>query len=244
MQHLEFLPPRYRHRRRSRRSVLRCAAIAGAAATIVVSLSSWQHRQERRARYAWSEAHARFTAAKNIDQELAKLRAELVHARAAADLCVFLQRPWPRSQVLDTIIRVLPAEVELTELHLSQETLPTNRALQKGGGIERRAKEDSRALPPSLTDLRKLREEFDTVQTVVQVAGLAYESASLHHFVAALAREPLVVRCELGAQETVEHPQKGSVTKFSARIGVRPEYGHPLAQGKAGIVLQAKRPAR
>ncbi|MBW3598850.1 MAG: hypothetical protein KY475_16440 [Planctomycetes bacterium] len=237
MQYVEFLPPRYRHRRRSQQTLLRNVAALGAAAAVIASLSAWQHRQERAAREAWLEADARYSVAHDTNERLEQVRSELAAVRAGAELCVFLNRPWPRSQMLAAIAAAAPEELELTELRVSYEAIPTESESRSSGARAGRAKEKAPQLPAALRDLQRLREQFDSVQTVVHISGIAGDSAALHRFVAALGEHRLFVRADLGSQEAVAHPQRGSVTKFAARVVVRPEYGHP--RGPSGSAVAA-----
>jgi Tfp pilus assembly protein PilN len=243
VQNIEFLPPRYRHRRHSQRTLLQKVAVLGTAAAAIASLSAWQHRQERAAREAWLQADARHAVAEAADYRLTGLRGELADARAAADLCVFLQRPWPRSHMLAAIAAVLPEDVELTELRISYEALPSDGA-RSAGPAPTRTKVSEDALPAPLRDLRRLRGEFDAIQTVVQISGVAREPAALHRFVSALGEEPLFTRADLGSQEAFQHPRLGGVTRFAARAMVRPEYGHPLGPVRPVRVAHSGRAGR
>jgi hypothetical protein len=221
---VEFLPPRYRQRQAARRSLLRRIGAVAAVAAGVAAASAWQHGQERAARQVLAKVEAREKVVRSNEVRLEELRWELAHVRAAAELCVFLERPWPRTRILSAVEGAAPVEIELTELTISQEAIISEAAVARmpaRRGASRTAEEEG---PPAARDLRRLVEETGRLRTVARVAGAAADPAPIHRFVANLSRDPLFALTELGSLETLEQPERGTVTKFAVRIVLRDEF--------------------
>jgi hypothetical protein len=225
IQTVEFLPPRYRQRQAARRNVLRRIGAVAAVAAGIGAASVWQHGQQRQARQQLAKVEARQQVVEANTRRLEELQWELANARAAAELCVFLRRPWPRTRIFASVVGAAPEKVELTEITISEE------APDPGSSAGRSSPARSAAPgaaanegPPAARDLRRLVEESGRTRTVVRIAGAAADSAAIHRFVANLSRDPLFARTELGSLESIEQPERGTVTRFAARIVVRDEY--------------------
>jgi hypothetical protein len=241
---VEFLPPRYRQRRAARRSLLRRIGGVAAVGAGIAAASAWQHGQERAARQELAKVEAREQVVLANSRQLEELRWELAHARAAAELCVFLGRPWPRTRILAAVEGAAPAQIELTELAISQEAIaPVDSVVRRPlgrGGAPRTAAEEG---PPASRDLRRLVEETGRMRTIVRVAGAAADPAIIHGFVANLSRDAIFDRTELGSLETLELPERGTVTRFEVRIVLRDEFGaaSPVEPNPAAAVQTAGR---
>jgi Tfp pilus assembly protein PilN len=187
------------------------------AALGVACASTWQHAQERRVRNELKLADTYALAAETNLKRLNALQAGLKEAQAAAQLCCFLQRAWPRTHVLAAVAQAIPPEVELMELEIVQEEGagdPSSFRTRGAGAQDAQAA----AKPPALQDLRRLDEEQGAKQTVLRLAGVAADPAAIHRFVADLGQRTLFARADLGSLETVDETERGPVTRFTARV--------------------------
>ena len=78
-------------------------------------------------------------------------------------------------------------------------------------------------------DLKRLRYENDSLQTVIYVAGVSTDATAIHEYVAALCQAPLLLKVELRALESDLEMRRVSAhgSRFVVRIVVRPGYGQP-----------------
>jgi hypothetical protein len=215
MIHLEFLPTRYRQRQMARRGMIRRIALAGAVATLFTGAGAWQHGQERALRRELALVEAQHAAAQANERTLKELQTTLQETRAKAALCAFLRRPSPRALVLASLAKASPAAVELTEVDLTWES-------PHGDGAPPRAAfpgpSNGEALPAAGRDLQLLRNELDFSRTTARIAGVAFDAAAIHQFIAALGDNPRCLRTELGSLESQDSEEHGRVTQFTARV--------------------------
>jgi hypothetical protein len=244
VQEIEFLPSRYRQRRAARRNVARRVGTLAVVAAGIGAASFWQHGQMRQAKQALAKAEAQEAVVKANTLRLEELKWELANAKAAAELCVFLERHWPRTRIFASVAGAAPEGVELTELSISQEAAEpastSNRSSAARGGAARNTAEEG---PAALRDLRRLFGESGRMRTVVRVAGAAGDPAAIHRFVAELSQNPLFQRTELGSLESLEQPERGAVTRFETRIILRDEFGAPTGESPSVQPLQTARSA-
>jgi hypothetical protein len=83
---------------------------------------------------------------------------------------------------------------------------------------------------PAQRDLAELQAEFDATRIVVHLTGVTHEGIELYEYIAALTQHPLVEKAELSSLESNnknETPTVKSLSKFQARILIRPGYGQP-----------------
>jgi hypothetical protein len=241
MHSIEFLPPRYRQQRAARRNMFRKVGIVAAAGVAVASAVVWQHAQARVIRRELDQAEARDSLAQANQRQLEELGSELANVRAAAELCVFLKQPLPRARILAAIGGALPPHVELAELRVVQEEGGRN-VPARTPPLSRRASPSNETdnSPPARRDLRNLLDEYGRLQTVVYVAGAAFDSTAIHQFVANLNQDPTFTRAELGSLETTDQSERGGVTRFTASVMVR-DYSL-LPSGRAASLAAAPQP--
>jgi hypothetical protein len=245
MSHLEFLPPRYRQRRAARKNVVRKVVVLAGMAAVTASVALWQTAQERAARRELAQAAARDAVAQANQRRLAELQSELIHARAAAELCIFLRRPWPRARILATVINALPMDVELAELRIAYEEAAPDRPAPGAGSQKKRsaARKDAESVPPAVQDLQQLTTDFGRAQTVVHLSGAALDSLAIHRFIAHLSHDPLVARAELGSLEIGGSSERGAATQFTARIVMRDAFSAPTEAAPTRRDTAGLRPA-
>lgn len=225
MQDIDFLPPEFRQRHARHRHQTRRLALLGVGAAVLAlaALGQQYRRQQARAELEMIEpVHAALVAQ---GRQLASLQAHLHSARATAELATYLRHPWPRTRILDEVLRPLPGELTLQRLAVDR-TPPEVR-----GPAERRSRSDEQAeearraaMPPATRDLNRLRGEADPARTVVSVEGVTRDSAALHRYLAALEKCEMFSKAEL---VDVESSPAQTGLRFSLMLVVRPGYGQP-----------------
>jgi Tfp pilus assembly protein PilN len=222
MADIDFLPAKYReasaHRKTQCWRLIVVASFAGLIVAAAVGQYGIRLSLERDAQLV-REQHA---VAMAETQRLAKLELELKPLRAEAELWTFLRRPWPKTRILASLIAELPDAVTLSKLEVRAEHgNQTPMVIPTGGPNDK--PNDAQAAPAE-RDLRRLREEGDSVQLVVLLEGTTTESIAVHSYLANLAAVGIFSRAELTSMESdgKEHQQN---SQFRARLVVHPAYG-------------------
>ncbi len=223
MKNIDFLPQHYRNRRLERRArawELTIAAffgllIAGAA------VSQWlEHRQLLADETAILPATQR---GKEAQLSLQEQQLQLATAGEAAELYLYLQHPWPRTQVLSAVHSALPPETFLTELNITYQSQPLvapppDEAEQK-------------RLTKWQRDLMKVRREADRRTALVWLAGETSDSTHVYEFAAQLSKSPLFSTVKLESVESyVKEMEKHTV--FKLRGVLKAGYGQADGPGK------------
>ncbi len=223
---IDFLPAQYRRRRASQQATPWRAIVILAFFGLVGVAAFGQFRQHAALRAELEMIEPQYDQAARTSAQLGSLQDELKHARAAAELLTYLRHPWPRTQLLDALLRPLPDQIVLLELEMGTEVpalrRPRDRGRPPGGGDDSQA---DAALTPAERDLANLREQYDDLRTVIRFTGATDDSAALHRYLGALARAKLFRSAELESIESIDGA--GGAVRFSAVVSVRPGYGLP-----------------
>lgn len=255
MNEIDFLPLEYHQKSAERRQrpwrtvvVLAFAALLGAATMVDL-----QRRQ--RLRNDLETIRPQYEKAVAQTARLADLQLQMRSARAEADLYTYLRHPWPRTQILAALLAPLPEEIVIEELTVQEERPASHEATRSSSKpaakrLDPRAEEAELAkLPPPARDLKRIRAEYDTKQTIVILTGQSPESAALHHYLGELGKNDLFRKVQLRSLDTLKS-ERGPTLRFVAVVQVRPGYGQPggPAVGKAALAqsgqpsLEAKSP--
>jgi hypothetical protein len=227
MHDVDFLPAEYRqHRARRRVQPWRMAVVVAFLALVAAAASSQLHRR----RQLQSDLAALAPQREVIEEQnaqLAGMQAALGEARARAELITYLRHPWPKTQVLDSLLAPMPGEIALERLEVFSEPAGPEPAAGRPSAVERKAEQQAAAkLPPAGLDLQRLRGECDRSRTVVALAGVTSDGAALHRYLGELGRTYLFSKVELRSIEA-ETPAGGERLRFEAMLIVRPGYGQP-----------------
>lgn len=239
MQHIDFLPSRYRDQSNERRVKLwRLVVIALFGAGIgATALAQYSFR--RAAKQQLAAIDEQHSVARAKTEQFTALQQQLKEVQSTTQLYAWLHHPWPRTQILAGVTNTLPDTITLSELRLIRETPPTEsndaRRSRRPRGNEGTDEEAQAKLAPAVRDLKRLRDEYDSARLVVEVSGLSRDIAGLHTYASHLCDVPLFAKCELASLESVgdnraEGKGRGSSvaqSKFKLRIVVRPGYGQP-----------------
>jgi hypothetical protein len=226
MNELDFLPVAYRAKHDQRKmQPRRVLAIAAVGLLIVVGVYG-QYANRRRVAAELDVARREHASAMDRARQLGQVQSLLHAARAEAEWLTYLRHPWPRTQLLAAILAPLPDSVNLVELRILREKpSPANGHALPGP----KAKPETPAAAKPLAaeqDLARLRDEIDTLQTVVLLSGVTDENAALHRYLGQLGGTPLFSHVELTLIESAPSAS-ASASQFSLRLTVRPGYGQP-----------------
>jgi len=235
MQDLDFLPAQYRQKHAQRQSqpwrIMIALIFAGLLATAAFS----QHVHRLHVEEELATITITYDLALSQADKLSELQTELQSARATAELYTYLRHPWPRTQLLAALVAPMPDEVTLGQLHIShemrQDPVRTDRRSRSKAKAE---EEEIEKLPPAVRDLKRLRDQFDKMETLVQISGTTSESAALYRYLSELGNDRLFDKAGLDSIENVEG-ESGPSLRFDATLIVRPGYGQPHGpSGPAG----------
>jgi hypothetical protein len=135
--------------------------------------------------------------------------------------------------VLDAILRPLNEAITLSEIRVFREPLAANgTAARKGPApvVATTPPTEAARGTPAERDLKQLQADFDSTRLVVHVWGVTHEGIDLYQYIAALAGSSLIEKAEVTSLESNdknELPGVKSLSKFHARILIRPGYGQP-----------------
>lgn len=227
MKNIDFLPDMYRQRDALRRARVWWGAVVVIFGVAIGSAASAQYLLKRSIQRDLAAIQPQHLAAQARVQELTQLQAQIAASSRSARLVTWLEHPWPRSQILAGIVQAVPENLQITEIHIIEETL--ERKTPQAAGPRRRGAKREEEQGPKLSgaeaDLAQLREEAAARQTAVQVRGTTGDVAALHAYVSEISESSLFAHVQLASIETTTDEKQRSTTTFSLRIIVKPSYG-------------------
>ncbi len=237
MYDIDFLPRKYHEAKVLRRTRYRRGLVLLAFGGLLAIAWAGEYGIQLSYEHHLAEVRDQYGVALAQSQQLTRLEQSLKPWQAQAELWTYLRHPWPRSQILRLVLQTLPPQITLSRIATERETLvvePSQSTTPPRTLDEIRA-EDAKRLPAE-RDLRRLREEIDTTQTVVTLEGQTQDNISLHAYLGRLASQGLFARSELSSLESggKDHP---GVSLFRARLIVKPGYGQP---GSAALLAEGQ----
>jgi hypothetical protein len=228
MQEVDFLPVEYRQRHAQRQSQPWQIVAAVAIVTLMsVAAIAQYHRQRAEDRDLFVILPA-YTEAVNQQNRLAASQKRAQATKAAADLYTYLRHPWPRSQLLSSLVAPLPESITLQQIHIVREAPASRPATDAQPPLDKKAEEEMlKSLPPAQRDLLQLADRIDRLQTVVILSGAATDAAALHKYIGDLDATDIFDKAELDCFNSVEGNKGGPVLQFRAVLAVQPGYGQP-----------------
>ena len=236
MKNIDFLPEIYRHRRLLQHARLCWIAVAMLFGMAIggAACGQWYFRCALAAQLKMVEPQHAISQARQA--ELVQLEVSQNHAEHLTALYLYLEHPWPRTQLLAAVARSLPPSIQLTDLRMLEQADSGTDARREGGDTNRSIGEGEKAEKPTPTSvLSMLRAEHDRQVLILELSGQAANSKELHEFVDALAKSPLIASASLKGLEAGGEAMEKGASKFHVRAVVRPGYGQPGAPAsKAG----------
>lgn len=235
---IDFLPAKYHEAKRQRRTrYVRLLVIASFLMLLALG-GAGQYGLRLRVQHELDLVRLQFDDAQMRTRRLAELQGQLKEAEAQAQLWTYLRHPWPRTRVLSELLTPLPPAIRLVRLQIVAERHASAAALVAAAS-QTDPKKATEALPPATRDLRRLREQTDSADTVVILEGVTSDDISLHSYLGRLAGVPIFARAELTSIEELEGA-KANTSQFRARLVLRPGLGQP---GSAPLAAAARREA-
>ncbi len=220
---IDFLPASFREAGIQRKNIgLRVVAVVAFVGLIAFAAVYQQYLRH------WSDQQLadivpHYELAKLETVRLAQLQQQLQTAQRKAELCTYLQHPWPRSQLLAAIVDLLPDAVQLTTLEMVHEPLP-NAASETPRPSDKAGELAMAKLEPAHRDLLALRDECEKRRLIVKLTGITDDTPALHDYFDQLGRVPLFEKVDVGGVE--HHPgEPAAHMHFVVSLIVRPGYG-------------------
>jgi hypothetical protein len=231
MKNIDFLPPRFRERRSARSSHLWRLVVLAVFGAAVGAAAVGQQLLRRSAASQVEAVDEQHLLASAKNGQFSTLQRQLAEARASAQLYAYLQHPWPHTRIMALLAEPLPAEVTLSEVSISRQSLEEANSNESARPRRRRAEteEDTSRLLPAERDLKLLRDEFDHRRTVVRISGQTASIDMLHLYVAALAASPLVAKAEFSSLESADSGSPDEGSEFHLRVLIVAAHGQPDA---------------
>ena len=231
---VDFLPASYcEHHQKRRLNLWQLPLAAGLAVFLGVANLHQLALQRRVDR----EVNALLPQYRATEEDKARLTAnslKLAQSEMTAELVTYLKHPWPRSQILSSLLSDLPDSVTLNSIQLYEAgpagqavAPPSGQGLHAEGGAV-----DASKLSRAERDIKTLRERHDASQVLIMLGGRTVDPNQLHAYLGELSRRPLFVKAELVSLEngSAAEPRSAANAKegrFRARIVVRQGYGQP-----------------
>jgi len=219
MKNIDFLPPRYRERHRQRQAFAWEIVVVAFFGLLIAAGVVWQLSQRWRIGNRLAALKESFQQAVEMQTMQQQLQAKLSTSSEAAELYLYLEHPWPRTQVLRAMESCLPEGMFLTDIHIEYEA-----ELQK--------------LSPARRDMARLRRESDRRVAVVKIAGATSDASQIYQFADRLGQLPPLATVKL---ESAENRPSNALqqTSFRLRGVLKPGY---FQAGGPETVLAEQRP--
>jgi hypothetical protein len=216
---IDFLPIEYRRKHLHRRQ--RSLHITGAVLilALLVAAAVAQHIHWRSVQAELAEISPAFEAATRLQSQWKNVQKRLKDVRARAELYTYLRHPWPRSQLLAAVLRPLPDDITLQQVHILHEPTEASAAGTSDGKSKAARQEWCTA---ASRDLAGLRDRMDSTQTVVVLMGTATASSTLHRYLGALDSNDILSKTEL---DWFDNADEGKSVRFRVVLAVQPGYG-------------------
>jgi hypothetical protein len=229
MKNIDFLPPRYRERHRQRQAFAWEIVVVAFFGLLISTGVVWQLCQRWRISNRLAALKESFQQAVEMQAVQAQLQAKLSTSSEAAELYLYLEHPWPRTQVLRAMETCLPEGMSITDIHIDYEALAATPGLDEA---------ELKKLSPARRDMIRLRRESDHRVAVAKIAGSTSDASQIYQFANHLGQLPPLATVKL---ETAEN-RPGILTQqtsFRLRGVLKPGY---FQAGGPEAVLAEKRP--
>jgi hypothetical protein len=228
---INFLPSEYRERGAVRKKTAWQLIVLALFGGVIGAAVLFQLGQHRAARHRLAETAGPYAFAQARVQKLRLIHKQLQLRRQSAELYVYLDHPWPRTQILTAAVAPLPSSVRLEELQIAREapvvdTQPLSEE-SRPRRPNRQQEEPEPSKPGPVRDQERLREENDPLLVVVRLTGITRHTADLHTYLAAVVGSPLIAEAELSSIERIQDESADGASRFAVRLTVVPGFGQP-----------------
>lgn len=236
MQSIDFLPPTYRQPRAQRNVRLWNLLVVVLFGGVISGAALAQGTTRKRVAMELAQFEARHAQAKLTKAEWLRMSERLQTGGNEAQLQAYLEHPWPKTRILEAVVRNIPSSITFQQLLLIEEEV-TSGASEFNGPFRSQAGEtnseaEAAKLPPPTRDFQQLRESYDNNQVILHITGLAPDAAVVHRYVRQLNRETIIARAELVSLEGLPEHNGVLESEFRLRLIMMPPYGQ--ADGPQG----------
>jgi len=243
MQDIDFLPAQYHRQHASRQSQPWRIVVVAVFIALLGGAVFGQYRLKRGAENELAAIAPQYDLAVAQNDRLRELQSRLKAKQDLAELYTYLRHPWPRTQLLAALVAPMPEEISFQQVQITREKREEEEPAERRSRSEIKAEEEKdKLLPPAERDLKRLRQQYDKMQTVILLSGTTSESAALHRYLGALHANTLFSKVELDSIESVE-TSRGSQREFHATLIVRPGYGQPDGPDGPPTVSNSRTPS-
>jgi hypothetical protein len=233
MKSIDFLPEIYRKREALRLARVWWAVVVLVFGSAIGSSAAAQLWLRYSLQLQFDDLTASYHTAQAQVRELTDLQTQITKCAHEASLFTYLSHPWPRTQLMAEVVRPLPDAIRLTQLYIHEEELP--RPTPQAGPRRLTPEEEAEAkLMQAEQDLKRLQEETDFRQTVIELEGHTTDVGQLHEYVLKLSHSPLVASTNIKSLEATPDKQRG-LTQFMVRVVIRPGYGQRGYEGSTAL---------
>ena len=227
MKDIDFLPEIYRQRRVLRHARLWWVGVAMLFSLSIGGVAATQWYFLRGLQVQLQRVEPQFLAAQEQKAEMARVQAAVKQAEELAALYLYLEHPWPRTQLLAAVATPLPRSIQLNELHVIEEAAASSEQPASPDANHRGTAGEAAANPSAKTDLAGFRGVHDRQTTILELSGRASNIKELHDYVDLLAKSPLVASANLKGLESGGEGNTPGASRFHLRIAIRPGHGQP-----------------
>lgn len=217
MNEIEFLPKRFREKRRRSSIKVPRLLVFSLLIGLLAVVSLFQLAKLYNVHSQLAELKVQHERIAQLLQEVDRTHAEVIQKRHHARLLTFLEHPYPKSQILAQITNPLPGEITLKRIELTHHQVAVNNARQKS--------EKSSDQPPSGTpmeiDLKQLIAENKTRQCTVELEGTTGDTSQLYTFLAALHESGLVESAKIESIDPQMDADGHEFSNFTAHVHIR-----------------------
>ncbi|HEV2972179.1 MAG TPA: PilN domain-containing protein [Pirellulales bacterium] len=226
MPDIDFLPNSYREQTVHRKANVWRLLIGGGFAAALVCSFLYQQVLYRQTARQLDELKPEYEQAEALSLKMAAMQSELKSATKQAELFTYLRHPWPRTQLLTAALSRLPDCVTLREIHILRRSNSTSDSPAARLGGKKQDDAEAKKLEPAERDLRQLRDETISRETILVLSGITSDTAALQRYLVTLGEAKLFAKVELTSLEANQE-ERQRTWRFSAQLGVRPGYGQP-----------------
>jgi Tfp pilus assembly protein PilN len=218
---IDFLPIRFREQSEVRTvNVWRLLAVACFAAMVLAG--AWmQQRSLKNLETELVQVTANHGVAVARTERMAIAKAQRALTQGRAELVTYLKHPWPRSQVLATIVDGLPASVVLAELRFVRRLSNGQRERIAAASMTKESTTASAAGgDPAIEDLDILRDTVGETE-LVEINGSTSDITALYDYLARLNGHRLVANAKIESIEREEKRPEVGLRKPTVKASAR-----------------------
>lgn len=217
MNEIEFLPKRFREKRRSSSVKIPRLLVFSLLVALLAVVSLYELFKLHHVRSQLATLKAQHERIAQLQQEVERTRNEVIQKRHHARLLTFLDHRYPKSQILAQITNPLPSEITIKRIELTH-TQPVSSSSRQ------RSEKSSDQTPqgsPLEIDLKQLIADNKGRICTVELEGTTEDTSLLYTFLAALHESPLVDAAKIESIDPQMDVDGREFSNFMAHINIK-----------------------